>query len=98
MLFLLSIKSLENNRIIAALAYVGKYSYSIYLFHRLIDDICLEHFTRYSYYVVYLSSSIIVGIIMSKIIEYPFLKIRDKYFPSRSAPSIGVRMRRRSEA
>jgi peptidoglycan/LPS O-acetylase OafA/YrhL len=37
----------------------------------------------------YLAGSILVGIIMAKLIELPLLKVRDRFFPSRSRPSTG---------
>lgn len=82
MIYLLSIDKIEDNFIISITASIGKFSYSIYLFHKLIDDFCLNYFERYYYYFSYLTLSIIIGIVFSKLIEYPILNIRDKYFPS----------------
>jgi peptidoglycan/LPS O-acetylase OafA/YrhL len=31
---------------------------------------------------IYLAGAILIGIFLSKIIEYPILRIRDRYFPS----------------
>lgn len=61
-------------------AYVGKYSYSIYLFHGLINHLVLNHFSRWTYYALYFIGSIVIGIIISKTIEYPFLLLRDRIF------------------
>jgi glycerol-3-phosphate acyltransferase PlsY len=30
---------------------------------------------------IYLAGAILIGILLSKIIEYPILRIRDRYFP-----------------
>jgi len=62
-------------------AYIGKYSYSIYLFHGLINNLTQGFFTGWKYYIVYFAGSLIGGIIISKMIEYPFLAIRDRWFP-----------------
>ncbi|BAU55407.1 acyltransferase family protein [Mucilaginibacter gotjawali] len=73
-------------KVISPLAYIGTYSYSIYLFHRLFDNIAIHAFKNGGifYYLFYFSSAFIVGIIISKSIEYPIISIREKYFPSRS--------------
>ncbi|HLX67315.1 MAG TPA: acyltransferase [Puia sp.] len=66
-------------------AFVGKYSYPIYLFHGFINHLCLQHFSGWKYYIVYLLGALIIGIVVSKIIEYPVLALRDRWFPSASA-------------
>jgi len=72
-------------KIIAPLSYIGKYSYSIYLFHRFFDVIA-KSVTKHAipYYLLYFILSIVGGIIISKTIEYPIINIRERYFPSRS--------------
>lgn len=71
---------------------VGYYSYSIYLFHLLAKNFIADwlvkklpfelHFRIE--FVLYFFTSIFLGILVSKIIEIPFLKLRDKYFPRRA--------------
>jgi len=75
--------------IITPLSYVGKYSYSIYLFHRACDNIAIHYIKQGGmlYYLVYFSTAIIGGIIISKCVEYPVINFREKYFPSRSKKS-----------
>jgi len=68
-------------------AYIGKYSYSIYLFHGFINDIAGKHFTGWKYPLVYLSASLLVGIIISKLVEYPILALRNKWFPDSASRS-----------
>ncbi len=72
------------NKLIRPFAYIGKYSYPIYLFHGRINEAVFHFFTGYKYYIVYFLLSIIIGILVSKIIEYPVLQLRDRYFPSKS--------------
>jgi len=73
-------------KFISPLAYIGKYSYSVYLFHTLFMAVSIHIFKGggIAYYVAYLSTSIVGGIIISKLIEYPLINIRERYFPSKS--------------
>jgi peptidoglycan/LPS O-acetylase OafA/YrhL len=74
------------------LAYIGYYSYSIYLWHviiatwgilfarRLLNqtlDYRLE-------FVLYSVASIAAGILMAWLVEQPVLRLRNRYFPARS--------------
>jgi peptidoglycan/LPS O-acetylase OafA/YrhL len=65
-------------------AYVGRYSYSIYLFHGVVNFSARARFTGWKYNLAYFLGSLVVGIIISKLVEYPFLAIRDRFFPSLS--------------
>jgi peptidoglycan/LPS O-acetylase OafA/YrhL len=62
-------------------AYIGKYSYPIYLFHGSVNDFAHRFFTGWEYGLAYFSISLIIGIFISKILEYPLLALRDKWFP-----------------
>jgi peptidoglycan/LPS O-acetylase OafA/YrhL len=76
-----------------ALAYVGRYSYSIYLWHVPVVAWGMDLLarkqrlpaSREAQFLIYLGSSLLIGIAMSKLVEYPALKVRDRLFPSRSA-------------
>jgi peptidoglycan/LPS O-acetylase OafA/YrhL len=72
-------------KIIKPLSYIGAYSYSIYLFHIhfLVLSLRLYHYGLTVFYISYVAFAFIGGIIVSKAIEYPFLKIRERYFPNR---------------
>jgi peptidoglycan/LPS O-acetylase OafA/YrhL len=75
------------------IAYIGTYSYSIYLW-----NVPAQHwFSKavikltgnenwFFYFFIYFFSTLLIGIGMAKLIEYPVLKIRDKYFPARNLP------------
>ena len=88
MINFLEYKSELINKLIRPFAWVGMYSYSIYLFHGRIEAATYHFFSGYwhdyMYYIAFFTLSIAVGVLMSKAIEYPVLRLRDKYFPSRS--------------
>jgi peptidoglycan/LPS O-acetylase OafA/YrhL len=83
----------ERLRIVKALSAIGVYSYSIYLWHiplnhlmhgvikRLTPNLTLEF-----YYSIYFLIAITGGVVVGKLIELPFLRQRDKWFPSKSSP------------
>jgi len=77
------------------LAFVGYYSYSIYLWHLLLlgvmkkiwiirttsTDLPPGNLLNLS---IYFFGSILFGMVMSNLIEIPALRVRDRFFPSRS--------------
>jgi len=80
------------------LAAVGVYSYSIYLWHgavaaglpALLRD--LIHFPKrpVGVFAVYFVGSLAVGIAMSRMIEYPILRFRNRLFPRVSASPVAT--------
>jgi peptidoglycan/LPS O-acetylase OafA/YrhL len=86
MIILVENKKFEDNKLIRPFAFVGQHSYSIYIFHPLIMYSVKEVLVNapFLFYTLSFSLSICFGIILSKLIEIPFLKIRDKFFPSRA--------------
>jgi len=78
---------------------IGYYSYGIYLFHAYVVHYAVgeTHAQRmyesgeWTYFQVVLSFSIyfvlsiVLGITLSKLIETPMLRLRDRWFPRRSA-------------
>src|SRR6267142_564411 len=74
-----------------AAASVGMYSYSIYRWHGpagswfpgLVRRVLHVSLGPYERFVTYMIGSLAIGITMSKIIEYPILRLRDRIFPSR---------------
>jgi len=73
-------------------AKIGFYSYSIYLWHRIlikyihigVDKLFPDGINQQLFFFIYFFSSIFFAIGMSKLIEQQFLKYRDKHFPTRS--------------
>jgi len=72
------------------LSWIGIYSYTIYLFHMLY----LKYLTKLYqlggfddnsilFSLVFLAGSVLIGVAVSKIIEIPALKLRDKFFPKK---------------
>ena len=71
---------------------MGYYSYSIYLWHVLAMFGLGHmgwHWFRFPVYVIF---AVLFGVLMSKLIECPSLRLRDKIFPSRVGdPALGKR-------
>ncbi len=92
LLFSLLTREPGTNPVFKALAYVGSHSYSIYLWHLPIADwlvpwakrACSAIWSWPLYFCIYFMGALAVGIVMSKLIEIPVLRLRDYYFPSRS--------------
>lgn len=75
------------------LAYLGARSYSIYLWHFLVRIwgvgwiVAALGITSPSYtlrWLLYMAGSIVVGVVLSNLIELPILRLRDRFFPSRT--------------
>lgn len=75
----------RGNWLTKAIATVGLYSYSIYLWNlplvRLLDITFAGVFTPNVWLPVYIFGSIAIGIALGKLIEWPALHLRDKWFP-----------------
>ncbi|MBP9854063.1 MAG: acyltransferase [Candidatus Omnitrophica bacterium] len=93
LLYHFNFEEIKTNWLIKGLAQIGFYSYSIYLWHIIFARffsyhtfIKTDNFLIFSLLciVTYFSLSIIFGIFMSKAIEIPALKFRDKFFSSHS--------------
>ena len=78
----------SKSLVMRALAAVGYYSYSIYLWHGVVAFLLFVHRpTTLLWFIAYLATSIVLGLLMAYLIETPFLELRDRLFPSRSPGS-----------
>ena len=74
----------------SAAAYLGMYSYSIYLWHGPTGAWLPGAMRRtlgfptgqYGRFAVYFAGSLMVGTVMSKLVEYPILRLRDRLLPA----------------
>lgn len=73
------------------LAYIGRYSYSIYLWHEAVAGFVPGPSTVTGF-ALYFTSSIIIGIGLSKLIEMPALRLRDRMFLTNTAPQPELRL------
>ncbi len=80
-----------RRRLLDALAYTGTHSYSIYLWHLPIAIWMSIYTSRpdsgwnyYHFMLVYVSASLVLGVLISKLVEVPALALRNRLFPSRS--------------
>lgn len=79
-------------------ARIGFYSYSIYLWHLpfkkwglyiIVPKIFGARLPYIIEWPIFIVGSIVIGIVMAKIIELPALKLRDRFYPSRSKELAG---------
>jgi len=92
-LLLMSVLGSRNEGIVtSALGWIGRYSYSIYLWHlaaRIWLGPAIEMKLGYRLppvvaLIVYLLLACVAGFLMARLIEFPALAVRDRFFPSRS--------------
>jgi peptidoglycan/LPS O-acetylase OafA/YrhL len=77
-------------------AFVGAYSYSIYLWHipfqafaaGVVRRLLHVQFNSFGEFWFYLIGSMLFGILMARLIEFPILRLRDKFFPANKITSI----------
>jgi peptidoglycan/LPS O-acetylase OafA/YrhL len=89
------------SRLTDAAAFIGRHSYSIYLWHIpvrvwypvIIKRVAPGGVSEVTKLGVYFSLSVLVGIVLAKLIEIPFLEIRDRMFPSLSGGLAAERQR-----
>jgi peptidoglycan/LPS O-acetylase OafA/YrhL len=81
------LNNIFSTSVVSIVSKIGYCSYSIYIIHTFIISICGYLFTNYyNLYLFFITAStisIIVGMLMTHIIEKYFLRLRDKHYPSR---------------
>ena len=91
---LILLKKIISTKVIIAISTIGYYSYSIYLWHMFVSSFFISVvvnsiFTEGIHYriifAIYFLISIIVGIILSELVEIPMLRFREKFFPAISS-------------
>jgi peptidoglycan/LPS O-acetylase OafA/YrhL len=79
------------------LARIGAYSYGIYLWHMLVVSLGVSLLRR-AYggplpylleFVLYAAISVLLGVVMTRLVELPVLRLRDRLFPSRAGVVAG---------
>jgi peptidoglycan/LPS O-acetylase OafA/YrhL len=77
-----------SNPATRAVAVIGFYSYSIYLWHlpfaRVLDTVFAGQLGPNAWLAVYLVGTLFLGIVMGKMVEWPALRLRDRWFPRRT--------------
>jgi peptidoglycan/LPS O-acetylase OafA/YrhL len=86
-----------------AIAAIGTFSYSIYLWHRDTSYKAYELARELTHslgapgeviwtlqILAYVAASVLGGVVMGRLIEAPALRVRDKFFPSRTAAVQGA--------
>jgi peptidoglycan/LPS O-acetylase OafA/YrhL len=69
-------------RYFSPLAWVGRCSYSVYLWHLVAFAGVQRLLPQYSSLFTFAFASVLLGVILGKSIEMPFLRLRDKLVPS----------------
>jgi peptidoglycan/LPS O-acetylase OafA/YrhL len=72
-----------------SVSFVGLYSYSIYVFHTMmaafvmpfVEKILSGVLDSRILFLIYAAICVMVGVVFSKLIEFPFIAMRDRYFP-----------------
>ena len=73
-----------------SLAWTGRYSYSIYLWHFVIGFLVFNGAPNFPMFLLYVATAVGAGAGMSALIEVPHLKLRDRWFPSRSSQRVAA--------
>jgi peptidoglycan/LPS O-acetylase OafA/YrhL len=74
-------------------AFVGYYSYGIYLWHapvasggmHVVEQITRGYLPNTCVFSIYVVMSIALGVMMTKAVEAPVLRWRDRFFPARGS-------------
>lgn len=85
----LAVNPVRHSRLVGWLAWLGRHSYSVYLWHVsagacLFPWVSLNLNTRTGWAadtIIYFVLCWVLGVLMARIIEFPVLRIRDRWFP-----------------
>ena len=84
-------------RLVRGIAFVGTYSYSVYLWHIVLGQIIPRWIVREHWLEqdltgrwllvmsTYIAGSVIAGMALAELVEFPAIVVRDRFFPSRVA-------------
>jgi peptidoglycan/LPS O-acetylase OafA/YrhL len=80
--------ALIRSRVYKAIAWIGTYSYGIYLWHLSVREPLASLARRFPDSIAWLflivaqySAAIVLGFIVTKLVEFPVLRLRDRFFP-----------------
>jgi peptidoglycan/LPS O-acetylase OafA/YrhL len=82
----------EPGKAIRAIAWMGTYSYTLYLWHVPLAQVFGSVASKYPYvnqyllHAIYFAVSIVTGVAASKLVEIPCLKLRERLFPRAVTP------------
>ena len=75
-------RSASKGRLVRLIAWIGYYSYSIYLWHAAVMLVFYRLPRFWILFPVFMVACVAVGVFAAKLIELPMISIRDKVFPS----------------
>lgn len=87
----------SSSRLIGCIGFLGATSYSTYLWHGFVNILAnrgpeklIGHCDPWVYRVGYIGGAFVVGIAMHRLIELPAMRLRDRWFPSRTSQIAAV--------
>jgi peptidoglycan/LPS O-acetylase OafA/YrhL len=79
-------RSAIGRLVVGGAARIGFYSYSIYLWHTVVAEFYLSRFTLSALnFWVCLAATVAMGVVMGRLVEAPYLALREKIAPSSHA-------------